>query len=101
MWKLRTANSLDRDLSCFAPRLGQNLDPLKYTSVVGLAITAVSCAEVQASRRHAFLEICDCVQWCPELLAVDFEAYIFYDVIANAATWRGLTAIKCCKYCLL
>lgn len=73
MRKLRTANSLDGDLSCFAPRLGQNLDPLKYTSVVGLAITAVSCAEVQASRRHAFLETCDCVQWCPELLAVDLR----------------------------
>eukprot|EP00435_Cladocopium_sp_Y103_P068238 s22_g31.t1 len=38
----------------------QNLDPLKYTSVVGLAITAVSCA------------------------------YIFYDVIANAEEYGAV-----------
>ena len=35
-------NQVEANLSCVA--WPQNLDPLKYTSVVGLAITAVSCA---------------------------------------------------------
>ena len=61
----------------------QNLDPLKYTSVVGLAITAFSCVWNQAQRTLSFKHL----SRAKVLLAGHWlaEAYIFYDVIWNAA----------------
>eukprot|EP00437_Effrenium_voratum_P006477 CAMPEP_0181430656 /NCGR_PEP_ID=MMETSP1110-20121109/17835_1 /TAXON_ID=174948 /ORGANISM="Symbiodinium sp., Strain CCMP421" /LENGTH=434 /DNA_ID=CAMNT_0023553977 /DNA_START=23 /DNA_END=1327 /DNA_ORIENTATION=+ len=51
-------------LGIFPLCLYKNLEPLKYTSIVGLAITAVSCA------------------------------YIFYDVIANAEEYGAVETLQ-------